>query len=90
MEFFAVGECNLNDTKTGIYLQSYAGTNEMQIISTDVRKFAENINVFKDGMDECCIAWIECDYKSKEHFDAVVTESKYFSVGEKFVFRRLQ
>ncbi|MBR2466017.1 MAG: hypothetical protein IKB38_03695 [Clostridia bacterium] len=91
--YFAQGEVNVNGEKIGVYFENFAGSYDVCIISKEIEELAKTTTEYlhPGGGEEAkyVIAWIDCNYKSKKRFDAVVTESKYFNVGEKFVFRRV-
>lgn len=91
--FFAQGEVNINGVKIDVYFQDYAGSDDICIVSKEIEELAnittEYLHPAGGEASKYVIAWINCNYKSKKRFDAVVTESKYFNIGEKFIFKRV-
>ena len=92
--FFAQGEVNINGEKIDVYFEDYAGSYHVYIISkNEVEEIAntttEYLSAHRLEASGCVIAIVDCKYKSKKHFDAVVTESEYFEIGKKFIFKRV-
>ena len=91
--FFAQGEVNIDGEKIGVYFESCPGSNDICIVSKEIEELTETTTEYPhfEGEESAkyVIAWFDCDYKSKKRFVAVVTESEYFEIGEKFFFKRV-
>ena len=92
--FFARGTIDIDGVKREVYFDEFAGSSDIDIYFVDLEELAATTTEFLyPRILESAgyfVATIECDHKSKKHFEAVVTESEYFIEGQKFIFRRVE
>lgn len=92
--FFARGTIDIDGVKREVYFDEVAGTSNIYIFFVDLEELAATTTEFlyHQNLESAgyFVATIECDHKSKKHFEAVVTESEYLIEGQKFIFRRVE